>query len=150
MYELEKLLVEDFSGSISQSENVFDISDFAFEFYYNSGRVDIIALTDEKELIAFEAKLTRWRTAINQAYRNSSFVHYSYVLIPANIVDNAIKHRREFERRGLGLCSISPDRISIEISAPHKKPLLPWLTQNALDYIIVDENDRETNFQKNC
>ena len=147
MYELEKCLVEDFKESICHSKNVFAISDFAFEFYYQSGRVDIICLTDDRKLIAFEAKLTRWRTAVHQAYRNSSFAHYSYVIIPTEIVANAIKHRREFDRRGLGLCSISPDGISIEISAPQKNPLLSWLTQSAFDYITAGKNDRETCFQ---
>jgi hypothetical protein len=141
VYKLEKFLVEDFKGSICHSENVFDISDVAFEFYYNNGRVDIIGLTDDRKLIAFEAKLTRWRTAVNQAYRNSSFAHYSYVVIPKDVVDIAKKHRREFERRGLGLCWVSPEGISIEISAPQKNPLLPWLTQNAFNYITVGKND---------
>jgi hypothetical protein len=150
MYELEKSLVDDFKESICYSENVFDIADFAFEFYYQSGRADIIGLTDDKKLIAFEAKLTRWRTAVNQAYRNSSFAHYSYVLLPADAVVNAIKHKHEFERRGLGLCSVSPEGINIEIFAPQKNPLLPWLTQIAFDYITVEKNDRGTYFQKNC
>jgi len=150
VYELEKFLIEDFKESICHSNNVFDISDFAFEFYYQNGRVDIIGLTDDKKLITFEAKLTRWRTAVNQAYRNSSFAHYSYVLIPTDVVINAIRHRREFERRGLGLCSISPCGVDIEISAPQKNPLLPWLTQSAFDYITVGKNDRETCFKKDC
>lgn len=150
MYELEKFLIDDFKESLCHSENAFDIADFAFEFYYQSGRVDIIGLTDDRKLIAFEAKLTRWRTAVNQAYRNSSFAHYSYVLLPTDVISNAIKRKHEFERRGLGLCSVSPEGISIEIFAPQRDPLLPWLTQIAFDYIMVEKNVRESCFQKNC
>lgn len=150
MYKLEKFLVDDFKDNICQSDNAFDISEFAFEFYFNNGRVDVIGHTVEGKLIAFEAKLTKWRTAVNQAYRNTSFAHYSYVLIPANIVDKAIKHRREFDRRGLGLCSISPEGIKIEISAPQKNPILPWLTESAIDYIAMEKYDRKDCIQKDC
>jgi hypothetical protein len=142
VYEVEKCMVDDFKGNICQNQNVFDILDFAPEFYYQSGRADIIGLTDDQKLIAFEAKLSRWRIAVDQAYRNLAFAHYSYVLLPSGAVDNALKHSHEFERRGLGLCSISSNGINIEIPAPQKKPLLPWLTKIAYDYITVEQYDR--------
>lgn len=134
-YKFEKNLVTDFEGNIKHADNVFEISDFAFEFFYISGKTDIIASTNNGNLIAFEAKLNRWRVAMNQAYRNTAFAHYSYVLIPKPVVDNALKHKHEFERRGLGLCSIDPEGIKIEILPKRKEPIQPWLTNAAFSYI---------------
>jgi hypothetical protein len=142
MYRLERCLVEDFEGNIKRADNVFAISDFALEFFYINGRTDIIALTNDGNLIAFEAKLNRWRIAMNQAYRNSAFAHYSYVLIPKNFIDNVLRHQHESERRGVGLCSVDPSGIEIEIFSKRKEPIQPWLTNAALSYIagVYDES----------
>ena len=37
------------------------------EFFYGRGRVDVVGACEEKKVIAFEAKLTRWREALHQA-----------------------------------------------------------------------------------
>ena len=141
MYKLERYLVEDFESIIKQSDNVFEISSFAFEFFYLSGRTDIIASTIDGNLIAFEAKLSRWRIAMNQAYRNTAFAHYSYVIIPRNVAKNALKNKYEFERRGLGLCSIDSSKVEIEIYPRIKEPIQPWLTNAALNYIVGAQNE---------
>jgi hypothetical protein len=135
MYKLECHLVSDVEEILSTSDNPFSELRFALEFNHSDGRVDIIALTVEGELIAFEAKLTRWRIAINQAYRNTSFSHYSYVMLPQQTVKNALKRRHEFETLGIGLCSVDPSGITVEIPASRKAPFQPWLTDTAMQYI---------------
>lgn len=139
MYKLESHLVKDLESHLTRSENPFSQLNIAFEFDYKNGRTDVIGLTDDGHLIAFEAKLSRWRDAVHQAYRSTSFAHYSYVVLPKNAAENAMRQRHEFERRGIGLCSIDPSVdssvINIEIFATKKEPLLRWLTNNALEYI---------------
>lgn len=139
MYKLESHLVKDLESHLMRPENPFSQLNIAFEFDYRSGRTDVIGLTVDGYVIAFEAKLTRWRDAVHQAYRSTSFAHYSYVVLPKNAVDNALRRRHEFERRGIGLCSIDPSAessiIIVEIPAAKKEPLLGWLTNTALEYI---------------
>ena len=78
MYSLEAHLVNDFKNHIKDPQNLFSISDFASEFDYRNGRVDIIGQSGRGYLLSFEAKLYDWKKALNQAYRNTSFSHYSY------------------------------------------------------------------------
>jgi len=141
-YVLESHMVEDFEKKISELPNPFDINRMAFEFNYLSGKTDIVGETNQGELIAFEAKLNKWRVALNQAYRNSSFANYSYVILPMLSSRKALKEEHEFVRRGVGLCSIDQSGILIEIEAPWKKPIQPWLTNSALKHINGEENER--------
>lgn len=135
MYNLECDLVEEFEDLLANSDHPFATLRIALEFGHSDGRVDIIASTQRGELIAFEAKLKQWRVAINQAYRNTSFSHYSYVVLPPQTVKNALKRRHEFERLGVGLCSVSPEGLVIEIPACRKVPFQPWITDTAMRYI---------------
>jgi predicted RecB family endonuclease len=135
MFELESQLVGELEGILVSADNPFSQLALAFEFNYQAGKVDVIATNDCGELFAFEAKLTRWRIAVNQAYRNTSFSHYSYVVLPASAARNAVKWRHEFERRGIGLCSLGVDGMTVEIPASKRTPLLPWLTDSAMEYI---------------
>lgn len=135
MFQLESQLVGKLENILIEDDNPFSQLAIAFEFDYQAGRVDIIATNASGELFAFEAKLTRWRAAVHQAYRNTSFTHYSYVVLPTGAARNAVRWRHEFERRGIGLCSVGLDGIVIEIPASKKTPLQPWLTNNAMEYI---------------
>jgi hypothetical protein len=135
VYRLESQLVEELEGILVSSDNPFSQMSLAFEFNYQEGKVDVVASNGCGELFSFEAKLTRWRTAVNQAYRNTSFSHYSYVVLPAYAAKNALRSRHEFERRGVGLCSIGDEGMIVEIPASKRTPLLPWLTDSAMEYI---------------
>src|SRR5258706_5559089 len=128
MFKLESHLVQETAERLRQAENPFAELAIAFEFNYASGRVDIIAASPDGDLITFEAKLTRWRQALNQAYRNSAFAHFSYVLLPEMEAKKALKNIHEFERRGVGLCSFGSSSMRIEIQAIRKNPIQPWLT----------------------
>lgn len=135
MYKLEKELVEDFGKKTLDLNAPFQLLNCAFEFNYRSGRADIIALSKGDFLFAFEAKLSQWRVALNQAYRTTSFAHFSYVVLPISKIKPALKQRHEFEKRGVGLCSVGVNGIEIEIPATQQDPLQPWLTDCALSYI---------------
>lgn len=131
MYKTEQKLVTQFNKSLKCNSSPFPINNTASEFNYISGIVDLIANLESDELVAFEAKITRWKDALNQAYRCSSFAHYSYVVIPQSEIPRALKRKHEFEFRGIGLCGIEKSIVKIELPAVKKEPLLPWLTKRA-------------------
>lgn len=135
MYKFESELVEEFRAALSDNASILAIIAVAPEFNYVEGKVDLIAINNDGDLIAFEAKLSRWRNALNQAYRNSSFVHYSYVVLPETILENVINYIDEFHRRGIGLCVFNSSGIRIEIPATRRMPIQPWLTSAAINYI---------------
>lgn len=135
MYELECDLVKDFRTTLSGAPNPLAIIAMASEFNYVEGKVDLIGKNSNGDLIAFEAKLSRWRNALNQAYRNSSFVHYSYVVLPDTALGNVLSCVHEFHRRSVGLCSFGSSGIRVEIPASRKNPIQPWLTDVAMSYI---------------
>jgi len=138
MYRYEENLVEDFTQLISDLKNPFSIEGFAFEFFFVSGRTDIIGRSHDGSLFCFEAKLTKWKKALNQAYRNTAFAHYSYVVLPEKTAENARKHEIEFKRRKVGLCYIKNNGIDVEIPAKKTTPLQPWLTRNAFEHIKMN------------
>jgi hypothetical protein len=138
VYEIESDLVKEFQNIISNAPNAFEIIAVAPEFNYVEGKVDLIAKNSNGDLVAFEAKLFRWRNALNQAYRNSSFAHYSYVVLPElprTTLGNLINCIDEFHRRGVGLCFFDSSGIKVEIPATRRSPIQPWLTNTAMSYI---------------
>ena len=135
MYELESDLVKDFQAVIFGVPDTFTIIAMASEFNYVEGKIDLIAKDSNGDLVAFEAKLFRWRNALNQAYRNSSFAHYSYVVLPETALENAVSHIGEFHRRGIGLCFFGLSGLRVEIPATRRNPIQPWLTNSAMSYI---------------
>ena len=134
-YLKEAKLVEDFKTFFENFKSPFNIVNSALEFNYLNGRADIVAKTEDGLLIAFEAKLGRWKIALHQAYRNSSFAHFSYVILPESSAQNALKYSYEFLKRGVGLYSVNSDGIKNEINAIKKEPLQPWLTDSAFTFI---------------
>jgi hypothetical protein len=104
----------------------------ATEFDYTSGRTDVIALLGDDDLVlALEAKLTKWRKALQQAYRNTCFAHCSLVLLPPAAARRAVVHRVEFERRKIGLGVVDRHGIQVLIAPAAVDPLLPQLTTQA-------------------
>jgi len=142
MYKYEINFVKDIEKKIVSHENLFKIAGLDFEFNYSDGRTDIIALNQKGDLISFEAKLNHWRKGINQAYRNSSFSHYSYLILPKNVAEKALKEIYEFKLRGIGLCSVDSSGITIEINACRKEPLQPWITKKAMNFIDYSKNEK--------
>jgi hypothetical protein len=108
----------------------------AFEFNYAAGRTDLVGLGGESEVHAFETKLSKWREALEQARRNTCFAHYSYVALPAKTADNALKAKEEFHRHGVGLVALDGQQARLAIRPRRNAPLLPWLTQSALGFLL--------------
>lgn len=133
----ERHFVESFLRAVARNSPWGRLS-IAREFDYLRGRPDLVALTRGGELLAFEAKLDRWRKALNQAYRNTCFSHRSYVLIPPNVADRALRYSAEFARRGVGICTPRGKRVTVILESPRRIPIEPWLADVAMRRIAVD------------
>ncbi len=140
MFDSEETLVRAFDAALLKENSPFSPDCIAMEFDYREGRTDLIISDVQGNLIAFEMKLEKWKQALHQAYRNSSFAHYSYVVVPSRTAQKAAKLEQEFLRRGVGLCSVEGTQIRIEINARRAEPLRPWLTESAIEYIYGGES----------
>jgi len=131
-YQSEKTLVDEFVNSLSILPGPWGMLQTAREFFYQRGRTDVIALADDGRIIAFEAKLTKWRNALHQAYRNTCFAHCSYVVLPKQVAVNAQKYVAEFKLRGVGLCYVCDNEgLVVLVEANESQPLEPWLSSQA-------------------
>lgn len=104
------------------------------EWDYRTGITDVLARTRDGQLVAFEAKLSDWRRASHQAYRNTTFAGRVYVVMPSPAARRIRANEQVFARYGIGLCSLDADRITILIEAPETEPLLPWLHERAQSF----------------
>lgn len=140
MYCLEIDLIREFQRHLSSYASPFKIDLVETEFYYLNGRVDIVAIDYSQKLLAFEGKLLRWRQALNQAYRSTSFADCSYVFLPLTTAERAIKRKEEFSKRGVGLIGVSYHGIEILLSASPGKKLQPWIGRKALAFLARKGN----------
>jgi hypothetical protein len=132
-YRLEKNLVAHFARCLRKGDTPWGRVRIAFEFDYVGGHADVLALCPAGQLVAFEAKLARWRDALHQAYRTRCFANRSYVVLPAAAARVAVQHETEFNRRRVGLCSVSRDRgIEVLLDAVPSTPLQPWVATRAM------------------
>jgi hypothetical protein len=105
--------------------------DVSREFFYQRGRTDVVAVTRDGDILAFEAKLRKWREALHQAYRNTCFAHRSYVLVPHEVAVAAVRFATEFERRRGGLCYLRDNALVVLRESAFTAPLQPWLSARA-------------------
>lgn len=124
-------LVLAFCQKLSSSQDPWSTRHFATEFDYARGRTDVILSDRTGRVIAVEAKLLKWRDALNQAYRNGCFAHKSYVLLPENVAKKAERFSGEFSRRSVGLCSVTAKGIVVLIDSKDSQPIQPNLTKRA-------------------
>ena len=66
----ELSLVKSFVSRLSTDHSPWGTVQVATEFYYQRGRTDIVAYTADESVIAVEAKLKDWRTAINSVLQH--------------------------------------------------------------------------------
>jgi hypothetical protein len=139
LFSDEKTMVFRFIELLKQSTTPWGELQIGTEFFYQRGRTDLVAVSEEGNVIAFEAKLKQWKIALQQAYRNKCFADISYVLLPKEEVHNASRYFNEFKRRDVGLCYISEEEVNILFDAQCTEPLQPWLRHKALLYVNKEE-----------
>jgi hypothetical protein len=78
-----------------------------------------------EKMVSIEGKLSNWRQALSQAYRNKLFSMYSYVVLDGKNVRPAIKGLAQFKKLGVGLAIGSADNetICILYRPPISKPI---------------------------
>ena len=130
-YKCEQELVDHFLEVIDADQSPWGPLVLVPEFFYHRGRVDVVGVSPTGRVIAFEAKLTRWREALQQAYRNTCFAHMSYVLLPRATARIAQQYSIKFDRRRVGLCSLGDGNLIVVHDSPTSEPIQPWLTEEA-------------------
>lgn len=142
MYNREQALVDDLVQHLAGlAASPWGELTTTTEFFYGRGRADVVALTADGEVLAFEAKLTKWRDALHQAYRNRCFAHRSYVLLPDTKAHHAARYVDEFTRRSVGICYVSCGQIMIALDAEPTPPLQEWLSEEAKQAVISEHSD---------
>jgi hypothetical protein len=138
-YVSEADLVQDFLELLQQGESPWGTVETTTEWDYRTGVTDVLVRTNEGHIVAFEAKLTDWRRATHQAYRNTTFAKRAYVVMPLKAAERASMYADIFSRYGVGLCSVQKNSVSIVIEAPEldDEPLLPWMHRKA--HLFFDE-----------
>jgi hypothetical protein len=132
-YPSEHELVLHFASLLRRPSAPWGPTELAFEFDYEGGYADILARAHDGQVLAFEAKLERWREALHQAYRTRCFAHRAYVVLPAHRAEVALRHEFEFRRRRVGLCAIGTgETIEVLVESEYGSPLQPWLTERAV------------------
>ena len=149
-YEREVDLVAEFVDLLLDKYNPWGDMHVSTEFNYLSGKTDVVACTDNGSILAFEAKLMKWKDAVHQAYRSTSFADYSYVLLPPTVAQRAVKYTSELSKRNVGIVSIIDSEIMILHDAPRVEPIHKRLKSKACDYIFRDINGAMANGFKCC
>ena len=102
------------------------------EFDYQSGRTDVLALSSAGELVAFEAKLSDWRKALHQAWRNTSYAQRAFVVMPKKNAASAIANLSAFVTLGVGFCVVDgTGLVTTLVDSSSFDPVIPWLHQKA-------------------
>jgi hypothetical protein len=132
-YDSEADLVQNFLSLLQDGGSPWGDVETTTEWDYRNGITDVLVRTPGRSLVAFEAKLTDWRRAAHQAYRNTTFAKQVYVVMPVKAAAKACAHAEIFERYGIGLCAVQKNGVSIIIEAPEAddEPLLPWMHRRA-------------------
>ena len=68
----------------------------------------------DTSLLAFEAKLSDWRQALQQAYRYRYYADSAFVLLPAKNASAALRNEHLFETFGIGLWTFDVETKTIE------------------------------------
>src|SRR5438477_13134735 len=120
-YRSEADLVNDLLSHLRVSADITEA--FAKEFNYHRGKADVICRNIDGKLVAFEAKLTRWRDALHQAYRNRCFANSSYVVLPKRTAEIAAPFEGEFRKRNVGLCYVDGTELVVIHRVTEEEPL---------------------------
>lgn len=89
----------------------------------------------DAEVVAVEAKLYRWREAVDQATAYLRFANRSYVALPKEVVDGNDLLQAACRTRNVGVIAVSGASVEIVREAPLHQPRSPgwvWLVARAI------------------
>jgi hypothetical protein len=130
-FRTEAALVRAFVSSLHSGAEPWNVRATMKEFPNQNGRTDIVAVSGTGQVVAIEAKLEKWKDAMHQAYRNTSYSHLSYVLLPEPVALRAKHALPEFQRRGVGICTLRGGEVVVLHHPEPVQPLQPWLSERA-------------------
>ena len=133
-FQSEAVLVDVFTAVLAK-DALLDCRSSALEFNYSGGRTDVVAVNQNGAVLSFEAKLFKWKDALHQAHRNTTFAHYSYVVLPSTAAQAALRSKEQFEKRGVGICTVDGSGVRVGLEARRHEPLKPWLTETATIFV---------------
>jgi len=136
IFRKEHQIVDILIDTLMHNDNMFNAIALNTEFDYSEGKPDVVIVNKQGDIITFEAKLSKWKKAGQQAYRNTSFSHFSYVMMPTSSMNKVRKHLDYFKERNVGLVFIEEDGIIIYSEAQRCEPLRPVLTERAREHVL--------------
>ena len=89
----------------------------------------------DAQIVAIEAKLTRWKDAIEQAVAYLDFANQSYVALPDDVVKSIPRISKRCEDAGVGLISVGNGSVCIEKQAKFRAIYTPgwsWVMLRAV------------------
>jgi len=110
---------------------------------FRGNEVQLVPIGSEpfQHLIAVEAKLKKWQSALAQAYRNRQFADESWVVLDHRYHAPAVAQADRFQRSGVGLASVSvAGELFIHLAALSSPPISAtkrWHAQSALAKRVV-------------
>ncbi len=90
-------------------------------------------------VVAVEAKLSRWRDAVQQAVSYLAFANQSYVALPRAIAERNDALREACWKGRVGLALVEPRRVTLALIAPTHHPRTAdrvWLLSRALPHLV--------------
>ncbi len=131
-YDTEAVFVDGFVRALLADDCPLASTCYTREFgNQTASRPDVVLVSRADEVVAIEAKLTRWRDAMQQAYRNTFFADRSYVLLPPAIAGRAAEYEDDFNLRNVGICTFDGEDILVVKPAPRLDPHNIWVREMA-------------------
>ena len=95
---------------------------------------------------AFELKLSKWRTALNQAFAAKAYSNIQFVIMDDTYVKQALKAKTLFEKYDVGLISVSPiSKFKVHFYPKKQKPFSPYnlwkLNEYSINHLLKKKND---------
>ena len=88
------------------------------------------------EVVAFEAKLSKWRSALYQASRHAAYAHRTWVVLDERYASSASRELATFRSKNVGLASVRRDGTIREYFRPRSRepfdPIALWRINNEL------------------
>ncbi len=128
VYTVRRTSVPEMAGALMRKESrllsLLDDLAKAHLVRYSAGHVMAESLTEvfvAKRIVAVEAKIGKWNSALRQAVANTWFASHSYILLPA--IPPTAPVRESARRFGVGVMTYDGTRTSIRLRArPRRIP----------------------------
>jgi hypothetical protein len=99
----------------------------------DSFRLSISLPIPTQNLIAIEAKQTRWKEAVLQARRYTFFANQTYIAVWSDTIKSV--DRNFLYKHRIGLISVEEDFAEIVVNAPNRKPREPRLNMYCAEFL---------------